>query len=150
MIFDILSEATKYSIVHPTFGKAFDFLMAPGGASLPDGRYEIEGDRLFALVSRKQGLSRVSAILEAHRRYIDIHYVFSGTDSIGWRPLLACRHVSREYDPSADVVLFQDEPVSWAAVLPGCFAVFFPEDAHAPLVSQDLLHKVVLKVQIAE
>jgi YhcH/YjgK/YiaL family protein len=149
MIVDVLKEASKFAVLHPGFGKGFDFLMAPGCASLPDGRYEIEGDSVFGLVSRKQGLPRADAVLEAHRRFIDIHYVISGGDSIGWRPIGECRHMTREYDPVTDVVLFRDEPVCWTTVQPGWFAVYFPEDAHAPLVSQDILHKVVLKVKIA-
>jgi len=149
MIVDVLREAAKYTALHSEFGKGFDFLMAPECASLPDGRYEIDGDRVFALVSHKHGLSRADATLEAHHRYIDIHYVISGCDSIGWRPIGECSQVTSDYDPGTDVVLFRDEPACWTIVQPGWFAVFFPEDAHAPLISQDIVHKVVLKVQIA-
>jgi len=38
--------------------------------------------------------------------------------------------------------------VCWCPVPAGSFAVFFPEDAHAPMVSDGEVHKVILKVAV--
>jgi biofilm protein TabA len=34
------------------------------------------------------------------------------------------------------------------ATPPGTFAIFFPEDAHAPMAGEGLIHKVVVKVAV--
>ena len=49
-------------------------------------------------------------------------------------------------DAEKDVMFFADRPDAWTAVGPGAFAVYFPSDAHAPLVGSGDLHKVVVKV----
>ncbi|WP_371416000.1 YhcH/YjgK/YiaL family protein [Halodesulfovibrio sp. MK-HDV] len=44
---------------------------------------------------------------------------------------------------------YDDVPASWNTVLSGSFAIFFPEDAHMPLISNDEIHKVILKVAVS-
>ena len=38
----------------------------------------------------------------------------------------------------------------WLPVASGMFVVFFPEDAHLPLISPGLIHKVVVKVAVGK
>ena len=117
-------------------------------AQLPDGRHEIDTDRLLAVVSRDQGRGREQSLLEAHRRYIDIQFVISGEDCIGWMPVSDCERVSSPYDAERDLELFFDRPATWLAVTPGTFVVFYPEDAHAPLATRGPVHKAVVKVAV--
>jgi YhcH/YjgK/YiaL family protein len=68
---------------------------------------------------------------------------------MGWKPASACSQPTREYDQKADIQFFADEPDAWLATESGAFAIFFPEDAHMPLISQGQIHKVVVKVLAA-
>jgi beta-galactosidase beta subunit len=43
---------------------------------------------------------------------------------------------------------FTDPPEAWLPVHNGTFAIFFPEDAHLPLISPGQIHKVVVKVAV--
>ena len=98
---------------------------------------------------RDKGRSRVEAKLETHRKYIDIQFVISGVDEMGWRPLPSCGKASTPYDAEKDAALFESAPDSWVAVGPGAFAVFFPEDAHAPLIGAgEPVRKLVVKVRV--
>ena len=45
---------------------------------------------------------------------------------------------------------FDDEPASWIATPAGAFCLFFPDDAHAPLVSAGFIRKVVVKIAVDE
>ena len=117
-------------------------------AHLSDGRHEIDGDNVFALVARGQGRGPLDSPLEFHRRYLDIQYVVSGQEAIGWLPTQQCVDVKCEYLPDQDIGFFLDRPKSWIAVAPGNFAVFFPSDAHAPLGGSGPFHKVVVKVAL--
>jgi YhcH/YjgK/YiaL family protein len=67
---------------------------------------------------------------------------------MGWKPKSLCRQPSGEYDPKNDIQFFADEPDAWLSVRSGAFVVFFPEDAHMPLISSRQLHKIVVKVAV--
>ena len=146
IILDRLERAESYYHMHPAFDKAFAFLSQDALAELPIGRHEIDGDRMFCIISKGPGRSRAEANLEAHRKYIDIQYVIAGTDEMGWSPTAACTLSHVAYDADKDIEFFKDEPESWTQVPAGSFVIFFPEDAHAPLVGSGQIHKAVLKI----
>ena len=146
IIIDKLQNAEAYYDMHPAFEKAFAFLRQDGLAELPADRYEIDGDRLFCMISKGPGRSRAEAKLEAHRKYVDIQYVIAGTDEMGFRPTADCKLIDTNYDTDKDIEFFKDQPDSWTPVSAGSFVIFFPQDAHAPLVSSGEIHKTVLKI----
>lgn len=147
MIIDILDNSSQYDPLNPGFAPAFEFLRRTDLAHLKEGRHDIEGE-LFAMVARGAGRDRHEAPLEAHEKYIDIQYVISGLDEMGWKPAAACAQVSVPFDAETDVGFFDDTPDLWAPVGPGMFAVFFPEDAHQPMTGQGEIHKVIVKVPV--
>lgn len=148
MILDILENAHRYTTLHPLFSKAFQFLARPDLQELPLGKHAIDGDRLFAIVAKEPGRTKEEAVLEAHQKYIDIQFLLDGIDTMGWKAKSRCTQPTKEYDPTGDEQCFSDTPEAWVAVHPGAFVIFFPEDAHAPLVSPGVLHKVVVKVAV--
>ena len=143
-----LDEAENYFDLHLAFEKAFMFLGQGNLAELPVGRHEINGDSLFCLISKGPGKTREEARLEAHRKYIDIQYIISGTDEMGWKPTADCTIQDEVYDAEKDIEFFKDEPASWNKVPAGSFIIFFPQDAHAPMVSDGEIHKAVLKIAV--
>jgi biofilm protein TabA len=146
MILDILGNAHRYLALNTGFAAAFEFLGRPDLNGLPVGRYEIDGERVYAMVSKDSGRKKEDALLEAHEKYIDIQLILAGTDEMGWKPGSLCTQLSGEYDGKTDVRFFADEPDVWLSTRGGAFAVFFPEDAHMPLISSGQIHKVVVKV----
>lgn len=148
MVIDTLMHAPRYEILHPGLKAAFAFLRRPDLASLPVGRHEISGNGVFALVDTGPQRGREAARLEAHRKYIDLRYVIGGTDEIGWRPTRECSRIATPYDPSSDLVFFAEPSAAWITLPPGTFAIFFPEDAHAPLGGSGVLHRIVVKLEV--
>ena len=55
----------------------------------------------------------------------------------------------KPYDPEGDCALYADRPTSWLHLVPGQVAVFFPEDAHAPVIGEGKIRKMIAKVKIA-
>ena len=90
MILDHLENADAYNAMHPLFAKAFAFLRQPGLAAMEAGRYELDGDNLYALVFADEGKDRGNDILEAHRKYIDIQFTISGAECHGWKSTGSC------------------------------------------------------------
>ncbi len=145
MILDTLANCEKYFGAHRGFAKAFGFLREADLAHLEPGKYEIDGGDVFAMV-QEPALKPVSAAkLEFHRKYIDIQYIVTGQERMGYSPLCALGHPG-EYDASRDLGFASDAPQSMLEVRPGMFAVFFPEDAHAPCLGEGTVRKVVVKV----
>lgn len=148
MILDRIAAADRYVPLHPRFTTAFQFLRSADLAGLADGEHEVDGRRLYVSVESVQGRGRDGVTIEAHRRYIDIHVAIHGRDEIGYRPLAECRDVKLPYDDARDCALFHDRPESWIALPAGWFAIFDPEDGHAPLATTDSVRKAVVKVLI--
>ncbi|MFH1217784.1 MAG: YhcH/YjgK/YiaL family protein [Pseudomonadota bacterium] len=150
MIFDLLENAHRYLTLHKGFAKAVEFLLRPDLDELPVDKYEIDGDRVFAMVAKDPGRSKEEAVLETHEKYIDIQFVLAGTDEMGWKPKSLCKKPTGEYDKEDDIQFFADAPDAWFPVSRGFFVIFFPEDAHMPLISSGQLHKVVVKVAVEQ
>jgi len=149
MILDVLENAHRYLALHKGFAKGFDFLLRPDLKELPVGKYEIDGESVYAIVAKDSGRRKEDAQLETHEKYIDIQLVMSGVDEMGWKPKSLCEKPTGEYDQNNDEQIFMDEPDAWLSTKSGAFAIFFPEDAHMPLISSDHLHKVIVKVAVS-
>ena len=148
MVLDTLACAGRYVALHPAFARAFRFLSETDLDALPTGRNAIDGDAMFVILDRKDGRGREGARLEAHRRYIDIQYTLHGEEEIGWTPLAACAAPAGPFDDAKDIVFFDDGPAAWVSVPRGSFAIFFPEDAHAPLAGRGALTKAIVKIAV--
>ena len=148
MILDQLSQADMYTGVHPGFAAAFNYLRTADLHSLTAGRHEIDGERLYVVVNRVPGKGREGAKFEVHRRYIDIQFCVSGTDEMAWRALPSCSKPTAEFNEEHDYCLYEDAAETWLTVPPGSFAIFFPQDVHAPLGGQGDLVKAVMKVAV--
>jgi len=148
MILDTLDQAERYLALHPLFARAFAFLRDTDLKALEPGIHAVQDEQIFAIVEACSGRTRAEAKLECHRRYIDIQLVLEGVDEMGWKPLAECVDPVTEYDSARDIRFFKDAPASWIATPPGSFCLFFPDDAHAPLVSDALIRKVVVKIAV--
>jgi YhcH/YjgK/YiaL family protein len=148
MILDTLSNSDKYTSLHKNFEKAFDFIKSQNLATLEPGKYPIDGTELHASVSLKEGVKAEEAKFEAHNNYIDIQVCPAGTEQIGWKPRHACTDPKGEYNPEKDVVFYNDKPDTYFDLQQGQFAIFFPEDVHAPMIGEGPIQKLVVKVKL--
>lgn len=148
MILDDLSQAARYTALHPGFALGFKFLARTDLATLEGGRHEIDGDRVFALINRDPGRGHSGARLEAHRKYIDIQFLVVGSEEIGWRPTGECTSLTDPYIDERDIMFFGDAPWGWIPLPVGKFMIFYPADAHAPLASTGDNVKAVIKVAV--
>jgi len=146
LILDILENISSYFYLNDGFEKAFDFLSRTDLKDLLPGKYEIDGEHVFAIIVNDFGLEKKEGLLEIHRKYVDIQFVLSGTDNMGWKPKRLCSRPTGNFDEKIDAQLFNDEPTTWISVQPNSYAIFFPEDAHMAMISASKIHKVIIKV----
>jgi biofilm protein TabA len=148
MILSELQNKNRYINLHPLFGKAFAFLEKENLSQLSEGKLEIDGDDLFAIISKPGTSAEEIPKLEAHKKYIDIHYIIAGTELFGWKNLNDCKGVEGEFDFEKDYVLYNDQDFTNLLLNKNAFVVIYPEDAHSPGIKTEQLHKVVLKIKL--
>jgi len=148
MIFDTISNANRYTKLHPLFPQVFEYVKNTDLKKIASGRHAIFGEDVFLIIQHVAGTSRDETKLECHRKYIDIQLVLDGVDEMAWKPLSDCKQALESYDELRDVQFFEDEPTAWLATPANKFCIFFPEDAHAALVSEHHIHKAVFKIAV--
>ena len=150
MIIDSLDNAHKYFSVHPYFQKAFAYLRDTDLEQTEPGKYDIDDNKLRAIFFNKKGMSAAESILhfECHDQHIDIQFCIHGKETMGWKPRASCLAQKGEYNPEKDVLFYNDVPDTYFGLTDGQFAIFFPEDVHAPMIGDAEIKKVVIKVKI--
>lgn len=148
MIIDTLANSKQYYSLHPAFKKAFETLCRSKKLFAKTGTYEIDGRDLYVIVLEDDAKVKKNVQLEAHRKYIDIQYVVSGTEEMAYKAVRECRHRAQQYNKEKDYLLFSDSPESWLTVPQGYFAIFFPQDAHGPMYGSGRLKKAVIKIRL--
>lgn len=148
MILDSLENIGLYEVLNPHFAKAIEFIRSNDLNSLPLGRNEICGDKVYANVFEVEPKSKEEARIEVHRRYIDIQIPVTGDEAMGYTPLDELP--ATEFVGSDDAGLY---PAGFAArdyfnVKKGEFVIFFPQDGHAPAITPVAVKKIVIKVAV--
>lgn len=149
MIVDNLNNSKQYCSTHCGFAEGFDFLKKAVSENLPEGRYEIDGDNVFAFI--QEYTSKEESSFEAHKNYIDIQFIVNGTEVI-YAADLDKLTVNTEYSPEKDIMFLEDyEKASKVILNDGEYGIFFPWDAHKPGLcldgKLDTVKKIVVKVK---
>lgn len=148
MILDTFENLSSYCCLNSGFEKALNFLSRDDLKDFPPNKYEIEGEEIFAIIVNETGKDKNDGTLEIHQKYIDIQFVLSGTDEMGWKPKQQCSSPIGQYDKEKDVLFFNDKPSTWFSVKANSYAIFFPEDCHMAMFSENNIHKVIIKVAV--
>lgn len=132
MIIDTMKNCQLYYSVHPGFEKAFAFVKKAVAEDLPVGRYEIDGDAVFAMVQSYDTKPSEAGAFEGHEKYIDLQFVMSGAETIEVMDI-AKAAVKTPYDETKDAAFFHNSEKAGVVVLEaGDYGIFFPHDTHKP------------------
>lgn len=152
LILAALEQEEQYRQAYPGFAQAFDFLKQPGVAELEPGKYEIDGQNIYAMIQHYNTKPEENCGWESHRKYIDIQYLIEGNEQINVAPTDQLV-MKGDYIVEKDKISYEVPTIKANALQlnAGQFAVFFPEDAHQASISSEesvAVKKVVLKVQV--
>ena len=150
MIIDSLKSADTYASHHPGFAKAFEYIRSLDLNNIEDGKYEIDGDILRAIVSNKNGMAAEESVakFECHDKHIDIQLCIKGVEQFGWKSRKDCKEQKGEYNAEKDVVFYNDTPDMYFNLTDNQFVIFYPDDVHAPMIGEGAIKKLVVKVKI--
>jgi YhcH/YjgK/YiaL family protein len=153
MVIDKLENASLYAPSGSLLAKAFEFLNRKDLATMENGRHAIDGENVFALVQSYDTTPKEKGKFEAHRRYIDVQFVVSGEECMGYANVNDIE-VAESYNEKDDYLLGRPPEGTrpdFVRVRPGMFAIFRPQDAHIPCAAVDKpspVKKVVVKVKV--
>ena len=148
MILSELRYSERIEYLQPLFKKAFDYVKSHDLLHTPCGRIEVEGDDLFINNVNPECVAPDEQVLEVHRDYIDIHVLLEGEETIGWKPLSDVNDERKAYSEADDCALYGDAFSTSVNLVPGQFAIVWPEDAHAPVIGKGNIRKLIIKVKI--
>lgn len=152
MVYDTIENIGRYAALVPGLGKALAFIARTDLAQLPDGRVEIDGDRVFANVQTYDTKPIDMRGFEAHRKYADVQIVIGGEGELcGVAVPTDEQDVVTPYDEAKDVLFCAPPLCEWFRLTPGFFALFLPQDAHEPgrqLGEVAQVRKCVVKIRL--
>ena len=148
MIKGSLKNTARIGAIDPKFEKFFTYLRTLDLTKFEEGVVELDGKDLFVISAAMDGKTPEEAALEAHRKYIDIQLLLEGDERIGWKALEDAETESGPYDAEKDLIFYDDKAEDYVGLKPGQFAIFFPEDLHAPAVSTGKIRKMIVKVSV--
>ena len=147
MVVDTLENLEKYASLNPLFAQAIEFLKSHDLHAMEVGKTELNGKDLVINIAQTTPKTKEQAKLETHNEFIDIQVPLSGTEIIGYTPGKDCGPADAPYRAEKDITFFEGLAETYIAVKPGMFAIFFPQDGHAPGISPDGVKKVIVKVK---
>lgn len=151
MIFDHISNIATYKGLSPNIALGLDFLKQVK-PDTPVGTYQIN-QHVKAIVSEYETKAENEHGFEAHKKYIDIQYLLFGEERIACLPIERLNE-TKAYNEETDAAFYAADlklQPSYISLLPGFFAIFFPQDGHMPQLCVDKpmkVKKVVVKVEV--
>ena len=150
MIYDKITNYETYAGISADIREGLEFLynISP---DIENGVHEIS-PRVKAIVSEYTTKQVNENGFEAHRQYLDIQYLMSGSEKISCLPLEYLKE-TKPYSEKDDAALYQAVDVQPQEMVIGnsYFAIFFPQDGHMPQLCVDAplaVKKVVVKIKI--
>ncbi len=149
MIIDSLENAGRYTSIHPLFAEAFEYIKTLDLKHAEIGKTDLS-DGLKIIVAEKVGMKQEESVakFECHNQNIDIQLCISGKEQMGWKPRQSCSSPNGEYNAEKDVLFYNDAPDMFFELTDNQFAIFFPEDVHAPMIGDEVIKKLIVKVKI--
>ena len=147
MIIDTIENLGKYVALNPLFADVMEFLKSHDLNALEPGKYPIMGNDLFLNLAVAKGRAKEAAVLETHIDMIDIQIPLSCEETFGYTPLADLP--AFEYNAEKDITKYGDtQAQTYVTLKPMQMAIFFPQDGHAPCISDETeIKKAIFKVR---
>ena len=159
MISDTLENLPRYRGLGANLDEAIQWLVDTDLRGIPGGEHLIRNQEIRALVQEYETVPEAGRQYEAHRQFIDIQCVIVGVERMLAMPLELLTPAG-DYDAEKDIIFFEVPAVRGVPVQAGrahltvpeggC-AVFFPQDAHMPMLQAGgpmVVKKIVVKVAV--
>jgi len=131
----------------PQLDIVFNYIIKNINAKTLDGKYNITKE-IYAVVQTCLPKPKKEQVLEKHKKYIDLQLVVSGKEKIGWKYFDKTFKTLKSYSNKNDISFYSNAPDTFINLKKGEFAIFFPEDTHAPLCCDKQVKKCIVKIPV--
>ncbi len=151
MVYDSIENIETYKKLSPDLFAGLRFLQQ-ASTDLAIGVHQIN-PRVKAIVSEYETKQENKHGYEAHKKNIDIQYLLRGEERVACLPIERLKE-TMPYCEEKDAAFYSADirlQPSYLSLLPGYFAMFFPQDGHMPQLNVDnsmMVKKVVIKVEL--
>lgn len=148
MIFDTIQNKDHYKD-NALLYQALTYLEHLTPKTFPETTHVLIPDVLFCNPVTLTSKPEDQCIYEAHRTYIDLHYIIEGVEGIATAQVSSLS-VTTPYDSEQDVGFFDGNEDGRYYLKPGQFMVCWPTDAHKVAMMQDApshIRKIVCKIK---
>ena len=148
MIIDKIENLKEYAALHPQFKQVVEFLSTHDLWQFEPGKHEIGVEGGFVNIQLAKGKTSSEAVLEIHRKMIDIQVPLSGEETFGYTPTQDLPET--DFDEEKDIAFFPGEDAqSYVTCKKGMFVIFFPQDGHAPCITaESQIKKAIFKIPV--
>ena len=139
---------------HPIIYSVLEYLRTTDFSNFLDGAYPMPHTDFILKVQHYKTKPIEDLHPESHKKFIDVQFVVTGEEVLGWCPLSPDLQVHEPYDEKADVTFYKNLlPESSVVLVDRNYAVLFPLDVHRPCGSLDDdepadVTKIVVKVPV--
>ena len=145
MIIDKIENLEGYAAINPLLSQVVAFLSDHDLKDLDNGKHFIDGDRLFVNIQDAKGKTKEDAVIEYHKKMIDIQIPLNEAETYGYTPVIDLPEA--DFNEEKDIAKLPGVSArEYVTALPGEFVMFFPQDGHAPCIAEGTLHKAIFKV----
>lgn len=147
MVIDTLENFGKYASLNPLFSTVVKYIKENDIFAQENGVVTFDGKDLFVNYTVAKGKTADEARIETHNCMIDIQIPLSCPETMGYTPRQNLPEA--EYNEEKDIAFYQGRAEKYITINPGEFVIFFPEDGHAPCVSENPeIRKAIFKVKV--
>lgn len=151
MIFGNLNEIHLYKGLNKNLDIAIDFICKGSYKNGIIGKNIIDNNSLFFNVDECKTKSLNECCFELHKKYLDIHVIIEGEEIIGYSSLDVLNSKT-SYDNKKDFQILEGEQQYYFNMNKNNFIIFFPNEAHMPLISKknnSYLKKAIFKIEMS-
>lgn len=148
---DLQAFANQYHKNQAVWDKVYQYLQSTDFETLAPGKYVIDNENAFAVISEGATKDTSEVKWEHHVKHIDIQHVAKGEEKMGIAPFSKAI-VIEEYNETKDIGFYRlpKDDCKYYVATPNDILIFFPKDAHLPSLKTDTCDhdkKVVIKIK---
>ncbi len=148
MIWDTIENSGVYAGLGKRFEDGFNFIKN-AAPDIAEGRYELDGENLFATVAEVETKLSSEGEFEAHKKYVDLQYIIEGNEQLEVAELKTLAP-SKAYNSEKDCAFYTGTG-STINVSAGQFYLLFPQDGHKPCCHTQKglkVKKLIVKIKL--
>lgn len=150
MIYGTIANRNRYRFLEDNIQKCFEYIKENHIEDFENGSYSIEDDIIFFnVVEYMTKTDKSEGFWEAHRRYIDLHYILSGSEKINLNFISKLKQ--GDFAEEDDFLPLEGEAAASVILTSGDFLICYPEDAHMTALSTTQsapIKKAIFKIRI--